>query len=326
MGHCHRHDGGRGAGDLQPAHIPVSPHRPSVHRHHLLLPGGFGGDCRKQRDSDHRAEDDRLRQDAVHVGDERFVRIIPHRVDLRPGHRSGPRLGAGAEQAPARHGEPAGGGAAPGHQGEQKHPKLSDGCRPDLGRRAHGRQRLAGLCPIQPGEGALKGAGGGRGGDFRQPVRHARLAQPQQVDRLPDDGPGRRHGASGLQRRGLRRAVRRGAGGEGPAPQCRHHRPEHAQDARGVCGDPSAYQPRRLHRAGQGCGTDGTRDRVLRHPGLLQRQALRRAGHPAGRRRQCPGYGRCGQGQVGGDESFFPRRHEGYLPLRHHPLRQGGHQ
>jgi hypothetical protein len=32
---------------------------------------------------------------------------------------------------------------------------------PDLGRRQHGRQRPAGLCPVQPGEGAGAGAGVG---------------------------------------------------------------------------------------------------------------------------------------------------------------------
>ena len=35
----------------------------------------------------------------------------------------------------------------------------------------------------------------------------------------------------------------------------------------------------------------------LRYRELLQRQALRRAGHPAGRRRQCAGDGRCRQGE-----------------------------
>ena len=192
MGHRHHHDGGGRAGDLQPAHLPVSAHRPAVHRHHRLLPGRLGGDRREQRDADHRAEDDRLRQDAVHVRDERFVRGVPHRADLCPGDRSGSGLVAGAEQASACHGEPAGGRQQPGRQGQQVHPKLADDRGPDLGRRQHGRQRPAGLRPVQPGEGALPGPGRRRGGDLRQPVCHARLAQPRQADRLPDDDPGRR--------------------------------------------------------------------------------------------------------------------------------------
>ena len=101
----------------------------------------------------------------------------------------------------------------------------------------------------------------------------------------------------GLQRGGFRRPVRRGAGGEGPAPERLHHRPEHAQDPRGVCRHSHPHQSGRLHRAGQGCGPDGTGNRGLRYRGLLQRQTCRRPGHPAGRRRQCPGYGRCRQGE-----------------------------
>ena len=118
--------------------------------------------------------------------------IIPHRADLRPGHRSGSGLGAGAEQAPARHGEPAGSCRQPGRQGQQIHPQLADDRGPDLRRREHGRQRPARLCPIEFGKSALAGARRGRGGDLRQPVRHARLAQPRQADQLRDDGPGRR--------------------------------------------------------------------------------------------------------------------------------------
>ena len=49
----------------------------------------------------------------------------------------------------------------------------------------------------------------------------------------------------------------------------------------------------------QGRGADGTGDRGVRHPELLQWQAFRCAGHPAGRRRQCPGYGRRRQGEAG---------------------------
>ena len=45
-------------------------------------------------------------------GHQRFGRRLAHRADLHPGHRSGPGLGQGAEQAPARHGQPAGGGPA----------------------------------------------------------------------------------------------------------------------------------------------------------------------------------------------------------------------
>ena len=67
LGHRHHPDGGGRSGDLQPAHIAVSAHRSPVHRHHRLLSGGVGGDGGKQRDADHRAEDDRLRQDAVSV-------------------------------------------------------------------------------------------------------------------------------------------------------------------------------------------------------------------------------------------------------------------
>ena len=134
------------------------------------------------------------------------------------------------------------------------------------------------------------------------------------------------HGAASLQRGSVRRAVRRSAGGERPAPECLHHCPEPAQDTRGVCRHPHPHQSRWFHRAGQGCGTDGTRDRILRCRSLLQWQARRRHGHPTGRRRQCPGYGQCHPGQVGRDERIFPSRHEGRLSLRHHALRQGGHR
>ena len=140
LGHRHHPDGGGRPGDPQPAHIAVSAHRSALHRHHRLLSGGLGGDGGKQRDADHRAEDDRLRQDAVPVRDQRFVRFFPHRADLCPGNRSGPGLGPGAEQAPTRHGQPAGGGAAPGRHGQQVHPELPVHRGPDLGRREHGWQ------------------------------------------------------------------------------------------------------------------------------------------------------------------------------------------
>ena len=130
----------------------------------------------------------------------------------------------------------------------------------------------------------------------------------------------------GLQRGGFRRPVRRGAGGGGPAPERLHRRPEPAQDPGGVCRHPPPHQSGRLHRADQGCGPDGTGDRDLRYRGLLQRQTCRRPGHPAGRRRQRPGYGRCRQGEDGGDEPVLPAGDEGRLSLRHHPLRQGGHR
>ena len=177
------------AGGLAIYNLPISqypPIAPPSIAIDCLLSRGLGGDGGKQRHADHRAEDDRLRQDAVPVGHQRFGGRVPRRADLRPGDRSGPGLGPGAEQAPARHGQPAGGGAAPGRQGQQVHPELPDDRGPDLGRRQHGRERPAGLCPVQPGEGAGAGAGRGRGGGLRRPVRHARLAQPRQADRLPD--------------------------------------------------------------------------------------------------------------------------------------------
>ena len=89
-------------------------------------------------------------------------------------------------------------------------------------------------------------------------------------DKLTDyrtDDRGRHRGAAGLQRRGLRRPVRRRAGGGGPAPERLHHRPEPAEDARGVRRDPDPHQPRRLGRADQGRGPDGAGHRDLRHPG-----------------------------------------------------------
>jgi hypothetical protein len=48
------------AGGLAIYNLPISQYPPIVHRHHRLLPGGLGRDRRKQRDPDHRAEDDRL--------------------------------------------------------------------------------------------------------------------------------------------------------------------------------------------------------------------------------------------------------------------------
>ena len=59
---------------------------------------------------------------------------------------------------------------------------------------------------------------------------------------------------------------------------------------------------------------------------FLQRQTVRRSGHPAGARRQCAGYRQCRQEQDGGDEPLLSARDEGRLSLRHHPLRPGGHR
>ena len=186
------------AGGLAIYNLPISqypPIAPPSIAIDCLLSGGLGGDGGKQRDADHRAEDDRLRQDAVSVRHERFGRHFPHRVDLQAGNRSGPGLGQGAEQAPARHGQPAGRGPAVGGHGQQIHPELPDHRGPGLGRRQHGRQRFERLCPIQPGEGAGARARRRRGGSLRLAVCHARLAEPRQADRLPADGGGRDHGA-----------------------------------------------------------------------------------------------------------------------------------
>ena len=51
-------------------------------------------------------------------------------ADLRAGHRPGPRLGEGAEQAAARHADAARSGAAPGAEGQQVDPQLPDDRRP----------------------------------------------------------------------------------------------------------------------------------------------------------------------------------------------------
>ena len=110
-------------GGLAIYNLPISQYPPIAPPSITLRPlsRGFGGDGGKQRDPDHRAEDDRPRQDALSVRHQRFVRDFPHRADLRSGNRPGPRLGQGAEQAPARHGEPARRGPAPGHHGRQVH-------------------------------------------------------------------------------------------------------------------------------------------------------------------------------------------------------------
>ncbi len=50
-------------------------------------------------------------------------------------------------------------------------------------------------------------------------------------------------------------------------------------------------------------------------PDVVQRQASRRPGHPAGRRRQCAGYRRCRQGEDAGAVPVLPPWHEGHLPL-----------
>ena len=117
------------AGGLAIYNLPISQYPPiappSIYIS-TFYPGGLRGDGGKQRDPDHRAEDDRSRQDDLSLRHERFGRLLPHRSDLRPGHRPGPRLGQGPEQAPARHGEPAGRGAAPGRPGGQGHPELAD--------------------------------------------------------------------------------------------------------------------------------------------------------------------------------------------------------
>jgi hypothetical protein len=75
----------------------------------------------------------------------------------------------------------------------------------DFGRRQHGRRRPAGLCPVQPGEGAGPGARGGRGEHLRLPVRHAGVAQPGQIDQLPVDHYRCDNGPAGLQRGNFRR-------------------------------------------------------------------------------------------------------------------------
>ena len=162
--------------------------------------------------------------------------------------------------------------------------------------------------------------------EFRLAVRHARLAQPRQAHRLPPDGRRCDRGAADLQRGSLRRPVRRGAGRERPASERLDRRAEPAEDPRGVRRHPHSHQSGRLRRAHQGRGPDGTGDRILRHPGLLQRQTGRRPGHPAGARRQRAGHRQCRQEEDGGDEPLLPAGNEGRLSLRHHALRPGGHR
>jgi hypothetical protein len=107
-----------------PADLAVSAHCAAIHRHPGFLSRRVGRDGREQCHPDHRAEDDGLRQDALPVRDQRLRGRVARRTDLRARHRSRPGLVAGPEQTSARDGEPAGRGAARGHQGQQKHAQL----------------------------------------------------------------------------------------------------------------------------------------------------------------------------------------------------------
>ena len=78
-------------------------------------------------------------------------------------------------------------GPALRRHGQQIHAELPDHRGPDLRRRQHGRQRPAGLCPVQPGKGAGARSRGRRGREFRLAVCDARLAEPRQAHRLPPD-------------------------------------------------------------------------------------------------------------------------------------------
>ena len=326
MGHRHHHDAGRRAGHLHPARLPVPAHRAALDRHRRLLPGGVGRDGRKQRGPDHRAEDDRVRQAAVHVGHERRLRRRPHRAHLRARDRPGPRLGPGAEQAPARDGEPAGGGPDAGGQGQQVDAELAHHRGAGLGRRQHGRLRPGGLRPVQHPAGAGPRAGRGRGRGLFLPVFDAGLAEPGPAGRLPHDGGGRRPPIESLQRRDLRRAVRRRAGRRRPAAERLDHRPEPAQDPRGVRRDPAADQPRRVDRPRARRRSDRARHRALREPDADQRQAVGRARRAPGPGRQCARHRRRHQGEDGGALEILPARDEGHLPQRHDPVREGGDQ
>ncbi len=138
--------------------------------------------------------------------------------------------------------------------------------RPDLGRRQHGWQRPARTMPNPTWRRCWRGCRGW--GRWRTSAPSMPCGVWLNPDKLTDYSLTIEDviaAAAGLQRGGVRRPVRRRAGGGRPAAECLHHRPEPAQDPGGVCRHSPAHQPGRLHRARQGCGADRAGHRALRH-------------------------------------------------------------
>jgi hypothetical protein len=99
----------------------------------------------------------------------------------------------------------------------------------------------------------------------------------------------------------------------GPAADGHRHGAGQAADGRGV---PQGRAARAARRIGAAPGRRGARragPRQLHHQHPQQRPHGRRHGHVSGQRRQCPGHGRCGEGQARRADALLPARHAGHV-------------
>ena len=154
------------AGGLAIYNLPVSqypPIAPPSISIRAMYPGAVGEDRRGQRRPDHRAEDDGPRPDALHELDLRLVGLGGTDPHVRPGHRSGPRVGEGAEQAPACVAHAARRGPEPRPDGQQVDPELPDDRRPHLGRPRRSSRRTSATTPCRRSRPSRPRAGRRRG-------------------------------------------------------------------------------------------------------------------------------------------------------------------
>ena len=290
-----------------------------------LVPRRLGEDGGGQRRPDHRAADDRPRQDDLHALDQPTRRAAPVELTFAPGHRPRPGLGQGPEQASAGHADAAG---VVQRQGltvakSTRNYLIMVGLTSDDGSMDQEDLMDYAISQVQsviarvPGVGEVETFGTGYA--MRVWLDPDKLTK---YGMTVGRGGGRR---PGLQRGGVGRPV----GGAPAVPGQRLNASILVQSLlvtpEEFANDPASQQPGRVGGAGERRGADGAWARSWptsgcsttgsRPAGLAVRQeAGANALDTADR----------GQGQDGGLSRVLPGRDEGRLSLRHDALHAGG--
>ena len=221
LGDRPRHHDRRRAGDPWPAGQPVSQHRPAGRADLGDLSGSVRPDGAGHRGAGDRAAAQWPRRPSLHLLRQQRGWQHPDHCHLRPGHQSGHRPGAGAEQAAAGHPHAARRGAAARRPGREVPGQLHHDRGAGLGRRPHEQRRPCRLHHVQPAGSDCPGSRRRRLPAVRVAVCHAHLARPGEAQQLSAHPIGRAGCDPGTKRADLVRPARRSARASGRAAQCR---------------------------------------------------------------------------------------------------------
>ncbi len=286
MGHRHRRDADRRALDPHAVRRAISERRAAVDPHHRDLSGRIRRYARHHGHAGDRAGHDGHRQSDVHVVDEQLGGHGDHHADIQVGHQRGRRRDAGAEQGAGSERIAAERRSATGHSGQQDRGQHPDGRIGHVHGRPHEHRRSR-QSARDAGAGSAHANQRRRASDaLQRAALDARVARSRQAaQRRPDaERCHDRHRQS--ERAAFRRADRRRTADEDASHQRDHRDARLSQDFGRVRQHSPARQSGRLARVSEGCRHGRSRRRLLRHDVASERQARRRDGHHARKRRR----------------------------------------